>query len=197
MREKITDQEEINLDNSKVIDCYATASKQSDAKHSVRVERTGWRDEWISNRHREFGWNVAFTDIDFMGLEYDQGKPVCLIEYKHFNAKINLSHPSIQAQKWLADKAELPFFLVVYLPEKFMYYVVPVNELAKNVPNCSEPKYWSEKNFVKLLYFMRNRICPTEVLDKMSKTVDKTLPLPNITGVSVGESCVAFRGIKN
>lgn len=172
-----------NLDN-KVVERSAIPEQ------SVRVERNGWRDEWISNRHREFGWNVAFTDIDFMGLEYDQGKPVCLIEYKHFNAKINLSHPSIQAQKWLADKAELPFFLVVYLPEKFMYYVVPVNELAKNVPNCSEPKYWSEKNFVKLLYFLRNRICPTEVLDKMSKTVDKTLPLPNITGVDVGKGSV-------
>lgn len=149
-------------------------------EYQVRVERTGWRDEWISNRHREFGWNAAFTDIDFMGLEYDQGKPVCLIEYKHFNAKINLDHPSIQAQKWLADKAELPFFLVVYYPKEFQYYVIPINDRAKQVPHCEGVKFWSEKNFVKLLYFLRNRVAPEEILRKMSKTLDKNLPLPNI-----------------
>jgi hypothetical protein len=148
-------------------------------RYQTRVERTGWRDEWISNRHREFGWNAAFTDIDFMGLEYDQGKPVCLIEYKHQNAKINLDHPSIQAQTWLADKAELPFFLVVYYPKEFQYYVVPINNYAKQVPYCQEAKFWSEKNFVKLLYFLRNRIAPEEILQKMSKTLDKNLPMPN------------------
>lgn len=157
----------------------STTKFRSETNLKVRVERTGWRDEWISNRHREFGWNAAFTDIDFMGLEYDQGKPVCLIEYKHQNAKITLSHPSVQAQKWLADKAELPFYLVVYYPEAFAYYVVPVNEFAQNTVHCDQSKFWSERNFVKLLYFLRGRNCPTEILEKMSSKLDKNLPSPN------------------
>ncbi len=32
---------------------------------SVRQERTGWRDEKISQRHREWGYNCPAVDLDF------------------------------------------------------------------------------------------------------------------------------------
>ena len=35
----------------------------------VRKERTGWRDEEISRRHRLWGVSCAATDIDFLLVE--------------------------------------------------------------------------------------------------------------------------------
>ena len=34
----------------------------------VRPERTGWRDEKLSQRHRMWGWDCPAVDIDFLLL---------------------------------------------------------------------------------------------------------------------------------
>ena len=66
----------------------------------VRQERTGWRDEALSKRHRDWGWDCPAIDIDFLMIEYDKGKSVALVEYggktNATNAKENYSHPSLQ-----------------------------------------------------------------------------------------------------
>lgn len=136
-------------------------------------ERSGWRDQWISNRHRDFGWALC-VDVDFLGIEYDYGVPVCLIEYKHFHADIKLSSSQMKAQKYMADNLRMPdgsfgmpFFVVAYYPEHHNYHVIPMNDAAKAIPNCSVAKTWSERNFVKLLYWMRKKNCPQEILDQM------------------------------
>lgn len=45
-------------------------------------ERTGWRDQEISERHRRWGFNCPAVDVDFLLIEYDQGTPVAIIDYK-------------------------------------------------------------------------------------------------------------------
>ena len=63
-------------------------------RDGVRRERSGWRDEWISKRHRLWGFDCPAVDIDFLMLEYDRSVPCALIEYKEQHARpVNLKHP--------------------------------------------------------------------------------------------------------
>lgn len=133
----------------------------------VAPEVYNWRDEWISARHREFGWDAPMLDLDFPALEYDNGKPVALIEYKHINANVKLWHPSFKALRSLADCSQIPFFIVIYNPEHFNYYVVAMNDYARAVPWCDQPRWFHEQNYVKMLYFLRKKNCPADVLSKL------------------------------
>ena len=49
---------------------------------NVKQERTNWRDEALSQRHRQWGWNCPGLDLDFVFLEYDKGRAVAVVEYK-------------------------------------------------------------------------------------------------------------------
>ena len=70
----------------------------------VREERTGWRDARISARHRLWGFNCPSVDLDFLLVEYHLGKPVGLVEYKHYQAQEpNVIHPTYRALIDLAD----------------------------------------------------------------------------------------------
>ena len=53
----------------------------------VRAERTGWRDEELSQEHRKWGFDCPTVDIDFLMLEYDTGRASALVEYKNEHAK--------------------------------------------------------------------------------------------------------------
>lgn len=155
-------------------------SQSSNNLPPVKLERTGWRDEWISNQHRKFGWNAPMVDIDFLGLEYDSGQPVAIIEYKHYNARVNLNHPSIQAQSILATNSKIPFFVVVYYPETSHYYLYPINQIAQQIKYCDQPRPVSERNFVKLLYHLRKRSAPEDILNNLEKTIPDQFPAPNV-----------------
>jgi hypothetical protein len=86
----------------------------NDNKH-VRNERTGWRDEGISERHRRWGFNCPAVDLDFTLCEYDAGEPYGIVEYKcETAAPVVRAHPTIRAIKRLGDKANLPVFLTIY-----------------------------------------------------------------------------------
>ena len=64
----------------------------------VRQERTGWRDQAISLRHRTWGFNCPGVDFDFLMLEYSTGKPVAVVEYKHYRARMpDREHPNYRA----------------------------------------------------------------------------------------------------
>jgi len=81
----------------------------------VAQERTGWRDQEISARHRMWGYDCPALDLDFLMLEYDQGKAAALVEFKNEKAMpIRMGHPSIRALIGLADAANIPLFLVRY-----------------------------------------------------------------------------------
>jgi len=161
----------------------------------TKKERTAWRDEWISLRHRDFGWDCPMVDLDdletpagsvidqFKTMEYDNSIPVALIEYKHYNAKITLSHPSIQAQKYLADCAKIPFMVVIYYPETHHFYVIPMNDIAKEKHEwLASERMWNERNYVHMLYWLRKRPYPKEISDKMWNLKDPINPKMTILG---------------
>lgn len=137
----------------------------------VRQERTGWRDESISRRHREWGYNCPAVDLDFLVTEYNMGKPVALVEYKHFNAQVpNLRHATYRALSSLADEYSnrpLPFVVAFYWPEIWAFRVTPVNAAARDAFQPEE--MLSEYDFVRRLYWLRRLTLTHEIEGKLSR----------------------------
>ena len=125
----------------------------------VKEERSGWRDQEISARHRMWGYDCPALDLDFLMLEYDLGKAAALVEFKHEKAiPIRMGHPSICALIGLADAANIPLFLVRYACNFAWYFVTPGNAKAKEfVP---KPFKMSEQEWIQLLYRCRGRKMP-------------------------------------
>lgn len=118
-------------------------------------ERTGWRDEGISRRHRDWGFNCPAVDLDFLVAEYHLGEPVALVEYKHNTAqRANLLHPTYRALKRLCELSDLPFMLVYYRPDPWRFLVLPANERAQEF--YGGPRSLSERGYVTSLYRLRN-----------------------------------------
>jgi len=123
----------------------------------VSPERTGWRDEALSNRHRSYGFQVPAIDLDFVLLEYDTGICKSLIEYKNEYAKPQYpSHPSYQALIKLGTDAGVPVFAVRYKSDFSDWKVVALNELATIQLGC-KTKHMNEIIFVQFLYKLRGR----------------------------------------
>lgn len=133
----------------------------------VKQERSGWRDENISRRHRDYGYDVPCVDMDFILLSYDQGKPVALIEYKHERAeKMDLGHPTLKALSELFTHEgdgikQLPLFICRYKDDFSEYIVTPVNTSAMDKLKGSHTL--SEERFVKFLYWLRSRKVPPDL----------------------------------
>lgn len=131
---------------------------------NVRAERTGWRDEEISGRHRQWGFDCPAVDVDFLVVEYNLGLPVALVEYKHKQARMpDPQESSLRAILNLADKysdGPLPFMLVFYDPSVWSFKVYPMND-ASRVFYGQAPEFdgtsihLTERRFVKSLYLMR------------------------------------------
>lgn len=138
------------------------------SNRQVRSERTGWRDEWISNRHRCWGWDCPMVDIDFLAAEYDQAKPVAIIEYKAAGAALHdFSKPSYKVLIALANAANIPFAIVRYHPEQSLFYIIPGNESAQLVFTCN--RIISEFEYVGQLYRLRKRQTPETVERQLSR----------------------------
>ena len=117
-------------------------------------ERTGWRDEKLSARHRLWGHNCPMVDLDFLVVEYNHGKPVGLIEFKHFGAeKPDIEHPTYRALIELSNLASLPFLVVFYDNEDWWFRVYPINDAAK--VHYKKGQIMSEREFVRSLYRLR------------------------------------------
>jgi hypothetical protein len=130
-------------------------------------EHTGVRDLALSNRHRLYGFDCPATDIDFLLLEYNHGQPIALIEHKHKNALVNLNDSSIVATKNLADRAQLPFFIVRYNPDNWHYIAIPGNRYATS--HVVAPTLLMEEEYISLLYKMRGGTVPQYVLDAIKE----------------------------
>lgn len=142
---------------------------QTWSQDNVRQERTGWRCEAISQRHRQWGYNCPAVDLDFVMAEYNYGKPCALIEYKEKQARMpSLDHPTYIALSDLANNyvgvdGGLPFFLVFYCSNDWWFRMIPVNKRAsdfltsmgaekgRNLIDTPIPERW----FVYLLYRLR------------------------------------------
>jgi|SRR3990172_2080110 len=131
----------------------------------VREERTNWRDERISKRHRRWGWDCPAIDLDFILLEYDQGRAVALVEYKHELADIQYpAHPSYRALIDLGNRADIPVIAVRYADDFSWWKITPLNKRAKDfVP---EQKQMDEKQYVALLYKIRGSELSIDIFEE-------------------------------
>lgn len=136
----------------------------------VREERTGWRDENLSARHRRWGWDCPAVDLDFLFLEYDRGKASAIVEYKHERAAPQYaSHPTYQAMIDLGDRAGVPVIACRYSDDYSSWTVTPLNgEAKKQIP---ERIVLSEQDWVRTLYRIRGYDCPDKVIDAINTEV--------------------------
>jgi len=133
---------------------------------TVTPERTGWRDMNLSERHRLWGWDCPAVDLDFLFLEYDRGKAVALVEYKHERARPQMPlHPTYQAMRDLADRAGVPFFACRYKADFSEFLVVPLNQKAKEI--LPERKPMTEAGWVSFLYRIRGREMPESLIESL------------------------------
>ena len=132
--------------------------------NGIRQESTGWRDEWISSRHRTWGMDCPATDIDFVMVEYDHREPVALIEYKTLGSldqigvnRALLDHYPVSK---LATLAGLPSLMVGYNSEDATFRVKASNAIAERIGSSDGllgSRWWrlSERDYVRLLYLMQ------------------------------------------
>ncbi len=130
----------------------------------VRQERSGWRDLSLSQRHRRWGWDCPAVDLDFLFLEYDRGKAVAIVEYKHEDAPPQYpTHPTYQALIDLGNRAGLPVFAVRYAGDFSWWKVTALNVAAREyVPTQT---LMTERAWVTLLYKMRGYDLPESVFE--------------------------------
>lgn len=136
----------------------------------VRRERTGWRDEALSARHRAWGWDCPMVDIDFLVAEYDAKEPVAIIEYKsEYAAPQRATNASYQVLIKLATWAHIPFFNVRYACDFSWWKVTPLNGFAKDVQpvRCEV----DEREFVTFLYRLRGRALPEGLFDSNGRLI--------------------------
>ncbi len=129
---------------------------------SVPPERTHWRDEELSLRHRQWGFNCPIADLDFLVVEYDQCIVMAIIEYKHQRAAPQTrSKPGYRAVLNLAERACLPFFSVRYsgAPDFEWFVVTGLNRLATNY-FFKNPEHMNEMQYVEFLLRIRGRNHP-------------------------------------
>ena len=131
---------------------------------SVKGERSGWRDLKLSERHRHWGWDCPAVDLDFLFLEYDRGKAVAIIEYKHERAAPQYaSHPTYQAMIDLGDRAGIPVLACRYADDFTTWKAIPLNSAARQI--LPERTEMSEAEWVSFLYRLRGYDCPDTVIN--------------------------------
>jgi hypothetical protein len=136
----------------------------------VREERTEWRDLSLSKRHRRWGWDCPAVDLDFLFLEYDKGKPVAIVEYKHeWAAPQYASHPTYQAMINLGTQAGIPVFACRYKSDFTEWAVTPLNQLAKD--HMAERCNMTEREWVTFLYRLRGYNPPPDLFDGVNVRV--------------------------
>lgn len=128
----------------------------------VKQERTGWRDNTLSQRHRAYGFNCPAVDLDFLVTEYASGLAVALVEYKAgLTYRVNLEHPSYRAVAQLANGSGIPFAVALYHPTRFAFRVLAGNHHAARF--FGRDTLYSELEYVNALYRLRGLALPESV----------------------------------
>jgi len=135
----------------------------------VKQERTSWRDKGLSERHRLWGWDCPAIDIDFLLLEFDEGKARALVEYKNEHAKTQRTgHPSYKALIDLGDRAGVPVFACRYSDDFVKWVVFPLNEKAKPLLPPEWGTEMTEREYVSFLYELRGKEAPGILLSQLN-----------------------------
>ena len=120
----------------------------------------------LSNRHRTWCDNVPACDIDSTDhlmapgvlVEYDNAIPRALIDYKRGSF---LQDTNTSVMVWLADRADLPAFAVVYHPgDDWWFWVTALNERAHRwMTVWPGGRNMTEAVYVRWLHTIRGRSC--------------------------------------
>lgn len=154
----------------------------------VRQERSGWRDQEISARHRVWGFDCPGVDLDFVVAEFNNGKPIGIVEYKRHTAKQpDLEHPAMRCLERLAqwhckpvgDSGEvehdpLPFIIAFYWPDIWAFRVVPANTVANQY--FMHHEILSELEWVRRIYAIRGLQLPSDVVRKCQSLLPDGVP---------------------
>jgi hypothetical protein len=145
----------------------------------TKPERTQWRDQRLSERHRKWGFNCPAIDIDFLMIEFHEGFPVAIIDYKRYTGSINNLHQkSIKAISTLANNSKIPFFVVFYWDDVWAFQIKAMNNIAKNILHqhkIEENKILTEQQYVYFLYKLRN-IKLSKEEEELIKSLNNELP---------------------
>jgi len=127
----------------------------------MTTERTGWRDQSLSERHRSWGANCPAVDLDFVLIEFHHARPVALVEYKHRRARpTDPTHPTIRTLVELADgyrHGPLPCAVVRYDSDPWTFEVQPLNAAAEAVFGPTRGRTLTEQEYVRTLYAVRRQ----------------------------------------
>lgn len=117
-----------------------------------------------------WGCNCPAVDLDFLLVEYNIGKPVALVEYKHIGAWVpDIKHATYRALADLADGYRLeglPFLITFYSNEDWWFRVHPINQMARK--HFSDGQILTEREYVTTLYRIRAFKVKDDVLAKLS-----------------------------
>lgn len=146
------------------------SDQQNKPPAQPKQERTYWRDERLSQRHRQWGLGLPAIDLDFILLEYDRGKPTALIEYKSELAAPQFpTHPSYLALSVIGDAAQIPVFVVRYTMNFTSWKVISINEVAKRMqPDRIE---MTEREYITFLYQLRGLKPSTEIFKLLEAAI--------------------------
>lgn len=138
---------------------------------AVRKERTAWRDRALSERHREWGYNAPFADIDAVWIEYDMGKVMGLFEYKRETAPWppDRADKTLSAIADMADRGRVPFFVVRYATALSWFEPRCWSNVAHMGWAAFNARRLTEVEYVTFLYKLRTREVPAALLDALRR----------------------------
>jgi hypothetical protein len=90
----------------------------------------------------------------FRAVEYDNKEPVALIEYKARGATVRPKDANNTALLRLANRASLPFLIVIYDKDALHFGVLPMNDLAQEL---TKKAVLTEPGYVEFLHRIRGR----------------------------------------
>ena len=164
--------------------------------NQVTPERTGWRDEGISRRHRLWGVTCKATDIDFLLLEYhlqlNLVKVDALIEYKRKKPPRELSKTlQVTALAALGNRASIPTFVVYYSCDFKNFDVFASNNWGYVRLGEQLHASMTEESYVTFLYKLRNvAVVPQNVWEDIEQADSQQAP--TITHIEEKPSLVKF-----
>lgn len=150
----------------------------------VKLERTGFRDQQLSARHRDWGFDVPAVDIDWTVLEYDARVPKAIVEYKRglswlerANDRSNLAALSDLATGYrncgdsectACRPGGIPFVLVRYMPGPWRFKMEPRNARAVHLISTKIVNLiLTEAKYVEFLYWLSGKKLPADVTARL------------------------------
>lgn len=141
----------------------------------VKREFMGFRDAWISDRHRRWGKDAPMVDIDFLVIDYDRCQVRALVEYKCgvrddgiATAPPDFARANYQTLINMADRLSVPMFVVYYDRARITFTVYPANRWAQHL--TTTPKIFSEVEWVERIYALSGRILPDNLRAVLSNS---------------------------